>query len=114
ARGGTAQVRGDHARRAAVARQAGARHRGADARVFADLAGVVERHVQVGADEYALAVQRAGLGQRGQGVDLGHAAYLADISATVVSSMRFGRPHSLSYHDDTLTSLPDTLVSVES
>ena len=40
--------------------------------------------------------------------------YLAFISATVVSSMRFEKPHSLSYHDDTLTSRPDTLVSVES
>src|SRR5690606_3745283 len=40
--------------------------------------------------------------------------YLADISATVVSSMRFEKPHSLSYHDETLTSLPETLVSVAS
>src|SRR5690606_25553501 len=104
----------DHDRRAAVERQADAGHRGADAGVFADLAGVVERHVEVGADEHPLAVQRAGLGQRGQGIDLGHAAYLADISATVVSSMRLEKPHSLSYQDDTLTSLPDTLVRVES
>ena len=40
--------------------------------------------------------------------------YLADIKAIVVSSMRFEKPHSLSYHDETLTRLPDTLVSVES
>ena len=40
--------------------------------------------------------------------------YLADISATVVSSMRFEKPHSLSYHDDTFTRRPDTLVRVES
>ncbi len=40
--------------------------------------------------------------------------YLAFISATVVSSMRFEKPHSLSYHDDTLTRRPDTLVKVES
>src|SRR3546814_19011374 len=42
------------------------------------------------------------------------ANYFADIKATVVSSMRFEKPHSLSYHDDTLTRRPDTLVSVES
>gem|GEM_PF-4113536 len=40
--------------------------------------------------------------------------YFADINATVVSSMRFEKPHSLSYHDDTLTRRPETLVSVES
>jgi hypothetical protein len=44
----------------------------------------------------------------------GMQAYFAFISATVVSSMRFEKPHSLSYHDDTLTRRPDTLVSVES
>src|SRR5690606_33083627 len=36
--------------------------------------------------------------------------YLADISATVVSSMRLEKPHSLSYHEPTLTRLPETLV----
>jgi hypothetical protein len=30
-------------------------NRGADARVFGDVAGVVLRHVQIGADEHALA-----------------------------------------------------------
>gem|GEM_PF-3812456 len=45
---------------------------------------------------------------------LHHADYLAFISATVVSSMRFEKPHSLSYHDDTFTRRPDTLVRVES
>ncbi len=45
---------------------------------------------------------------------LGENAYFAAISATVVSSMRFEKPHSLSYHDDTLTRRPDTLVRVES
>ena len=38
-------------------------------------------------------------------------AYLADISAMVVSSMRFEKPHSLSYQDETLTRRPETLVS---
>src|SRR5690606_20236888 len=41
-------------------------------------------------------------------------AYLADINATVVSSMRLEKPHSLSYHDETLTRRPETLVSVAS
>src|SRR3546814_5828474 len=36
--------------------------------------------------------------------------YFADIRATVVSSMRFENPHSLSYQDATLTNEPDTLV----
>ncbi|CAM5292177.1 hypothetical protein ECAE60S_00319 [Eoetvoesiella caeni] len=36
--------------------------------------------------------------------------YLADTSATVVSSMRLEKPHSLSYHEQTLTRLPETLV----
>ena len=42
------------------------------------------------------------------------AVYFAFISATVVSSMRFEKPHSLSYHDETLTRRPETLVRVES
>src|SRR5437899_406863 len=37
--------------------------------------------------------------------------YLAVIKATVVSSIRFEKPHSLSYQLPTLTSLPETLVS---
>ena len=40
--------------------------------------------------------------------------YLAFISATVVSSIRLLKPHSLSYQDDTFTRRPDTLVSVAS
>src|SRR5258708_39683286 len=40
--------------------------------------------------------------------------YLALISAMVVSSMRLENPHSLSYQEQTLTSRPETLVSVES
>jgi len=39
---------------------------------------------------------------------------LAFISATVVSSIRLLKPHSLSYQDDTFTRRPDTLVSVAS
>jgi len=48
-------VRGHHHRRAGVQRHLQARHRSADARVFGDAAAVVLRHVQVGADEHALA-----------------------------------------------------------
>ncbi len=59
-----------------------------------------------------------GPGPRGRG-PLGLARrgdHFADISATVVSSMRFEKPHSLSYHDSTLTSRPsdDTRVCVAS
>src|SRR5258706_10142027 len=42
-------------------------------------------------------------------------AYLAAIRATVTSSIRLLNPHSLSYQEDTFTSVPpDTLVSVAS
>jgi hypothetical protein len=37
--------------------------------------------------------------------------YFAVINATVVSSMRLEKPHSLSYQLPTLTNVPDTLVS---
>ena len=41
--------------------------------------------------------------------------YFACISATVVSSMRLLKPHSLSYHEQTFTSLPSmTFVKLES
>src|SRR3569832_1845965 len=39
--------------------------------------------------------------------------YFAFIKATVVSSMRLKKPHSLSYQDETLTSRPLTLVKVK-
>src|SRR5690606_28205149 len=40
--------------------------------------------------------------------------YFAFIKATVVSSIRLEKPHSLSYQDETFTRRPDTLVSVAS
>src|SRR5690348_12147624 len=40
--------------------------------------------------------------------------HLAAISATVTSSIRFEKPHSLSYQLDAFTSRPDTFVSVAS
>ena len=50
---------------------------------------------------------------RGRAV-AGGGGYLAAISATVVSSILFEKPHSLSYQLETLTSRPLTLVSVAS
>ena len=41
-------------------------------------------------------------------------AHFADISATVVSSIRLENPHSLSYQLDTLTRRPETFVNVAS
>jgi len=67
-----AQVRRDHDGGASVQRQANAGHGRADAGVFGNAAGIIERHVQVGTNEHALAGQSAGLGQRGQSIDLGH------------------------------------------
>ena len=52
--GGAAQMRGHHHRRAIFQRELNCRHRGANAGVVGDVAGVVLRHVQVGADEDAL------------------------------------------------------------
>jgi len=68
---------------------------------------VFQRNIQVLANQHALArnidiIQRAN----------GH--YLACIIATVVSSMRLEKPHSLSYQEQTLTRRPLTLVSVAS
>ena len=40
--------------------------------------------------------------------------YFAVIKATVVSSIRLLKPHSLSYQEETLTKVPETFVSVES
>ena len=108
-----AEMRRDHHRGAAPERVPDRGYGRPDARVVGDVAGVVLRHVQVGADEHALAAD----------VEIGEALefhrrrggdYFAAISATVVSSIRLEKPHSLSYQLDTLTSRPDTLVSVES
>src|SRR5437773_3983735 len=41
-------------------------------------------------------------------------SYFAAISAIVASSIRLEKPHSLSYHAETLTSRPETFVSVAS
>src|SRR6185437_15097455 len=126
------EVRGDHHRGALVEREADARDRGADARVVGDRARSVLRHVQVRANEHALAGE----------VEVGHLqdfhglpktivipaepasacirreresiGYFAAIHATATSSIRFEKPHSLSYQLDAFTSRPETLVSVAS
>jgi hypothetical protein len=51
-------VRGDHDGGAGLEGGGDRRHGGADAGVFGDVAGVILRHVQVGADEHALSRQR--------------------------------------------------------
>jgi len=53
-------------------------------------------------------------GSRVRGKRVHGTGHLALMSATVVSSIRFENPHSLSYQLDTLTNRPDTLVSVAS
>ena len=50
----------------------------------------------------------------GQRVCANVSNYFASINATVVSSMRLLKPHSLSYHEHTFTKRPDTLVQVAS
>jgi|GEM_PF-5421771 len=82
------------------------RQRSAQARLIAD-APVLQRHVQILADQHAL----AGEGDIIQGANR---HYLAFIMASAVSSMRFEKPHSLSYQAQALTSRPLTLVRVAS
>ena len=57
--GRAAEVRSHHHRGAGLQRHLDAGHRRADARVFGDVARIVLRHVEVGADEHALAGQAA-------------------------------------------------------
>src|SRR5690606_2945015 len=132
---GAPQVRGDHDGRTGIERQTNGRHRRTHAGVFGDDT-VAEGNVEVGADEDALAGEGTGAGESGECIDGWHGAgrkksvnrkgrrgkgretpplltppdYLAFMRATVVSSMRLEKPHSLSYQDDTLTRRPDTLV----
>ena len=88
---------------------------GIDARIrvfLGDAARGVQRHIEVGADEDALAPGCARSHDLVETQDL----HAAAISATVVSSMRFEKPHSLSYQASTFTSRPscDTRVCVAS
>ena len=105
------QVRHQHHRGAGFLCCADRRQRRTNAHVARYLA-VIHRHVQVLSDENPLTGQ----------LEFGHldnrhgrAFYLALTRATVVSSIRFENPHSLSYHAITLTIVPSiTLVSVAS
>jgi hypothetical protein len=73
--GGAAQVRGDHHRRAGLQALADGRQRGADAGVLGDVAGVVLRHVEVGADEDALTLELASGDQVGEAEDVQSSHY---------------------------------------
>ena len=64
--GGTAEVAGDHDGCAAVERHADRRQRGPDAGVLGDVACVIQRHVEVGADEDAFALGLALVAQVGE------------------------------------------------
>ena len=118
---GPAEVRHQHDARARRERLLDRRQRGADARVAGDDA-VLDRHVEVLADQHALAGERHVLHAHDPRRDAGRRAagrgrgdHGARLQARVVSSMRFEKPHSLSYQAQTLTSVPSmTLVSVES
>ncbi len=118
---GPAEVRHQHDPRAGRQRLLDRRQRGADARIAGDDA-VLDRHVEVLADQHALAGERHVLHAHDTRRDAprraaghGRGVHFARLQASVVSSMRFEKPHSLSYQAQTLTSVPSmTLVSVES
>src|SRR5678816_1863704 len=104
---GTTEVRHHQHARACSARMLNRRQRRANTRVARHDA-VLHRHVQILADQHALAAQvEVGHPQNG------HFAQTFD-HASVVSSMRFEKPHSLSYHEQTLTVVSMTLVMVAS
>ena len=86
---------------------------GSDARMRASLdLAALDGHVQIFANQDPLA--REVLVRHAQHVH-GRRPQEAFDQAIVVSSMRFEKPHSLSYHEHTLTSVPSvTRVSVES
>ncbi|MNN58444.1 hypothetical protein D3C81_1734920 [compost metagenome] len=78
--GRAAQVGGDHHRGAGGEAGLDRGHRGADAGVLGDMAGVVLRHVQVGADEDPLAGDFALGNQIGKTQDSGHDGERREIS----------------------------------
>ena len=59
-----------HDCRAGVQRLADRRHRSPDPGVFGDLAGIVLRHIEIGAYEHALALELTLLGQVGEANEL--------------------------------------------
>ena len=105
-------MRGDEHLRAFVERELDGRQRRADARVARDLAAL-DGHVQIFANQDPLASEV--LVRHAQHFHGAEQPYEAFDQAIVVSSMRFEKPHSLSYQEHTLTSVPSlTRVSVES
>ena len=92
------EVGHDHDAGARADRVPERRQGGAEAGIGGDRAAL-ERHVQILADEQALPRE----GQLGQEA---HGSQPAFIAARVVSSMRLEKPHSLSYHEQALTSVP--------
>ena len=92
--------------RVLIERVADRRQRGANARIARDHT-ILHRHVQILPDQDPLVAQ----------VRVRHPQDLHDAfdQASVVSSMRLEKPHSLSYQEHTFTSVPSmTLVSVAS
>ena len=63
---GTTQVAGHHDGCACIQGHLNARHRGANARVFGDVPGIVLRHIQIGTDENTLAFHTASRAQIGK------------------------------------------------
>src|SRR5262245_9823524 len=92
--GGPAEMRRHHHRGAAVQGVLDAGERRADARVFGDVAGVVLRNVEVGADEYALA--------RNRQVRQAQKRHFFAATRTISSTLH-EYAHSLSYHATTFT-----------
>ena len=113
--GRPAQVRSHHDPRTRCKSVANGGKRGADARVLGNTAALVEGHVEILADEDPLVLEveisESDEAHRPTGAHQGP-RHFAFINATVASSMRLLKPHSLSYQASTLTSVPPvTLVS---
>ncbi len=87
--GRAAQVRGDHHPGTGVERHFHCGHGSAHPGVFGDLALVVERHVQIGANEYALVLGEAALAHFFKGQDL-HQSLLGCTPLTGVLMSRQG------------------------
>ena len=101
---GPAEMRQQQHDRALVAQFGDGRHRGAQPRVVADRA-VLHRHVQIDAHQHPLAGQV--VRQVVEGFEAGRHRLRSSLAiAPAVSTMRFEKPHSLSYQLTTRTSLP--------
>ena len=88
-------------------RQLGIVGSSARSRVSSLTDAVLHRHVEVDADQHALAGQV--LRQIVEGLEAGHAQRQPSLAiAAAVSTIRFEKPHSLSYQLTTRTSLPSS------